>query len=28
MNFYGRFATEELTRWRGPELAIPETLRR
>ena len=28
INFYGRFATEELEAWRGPELAIPGLLRR
>jgi hypothetical protein len=28
LNFYGRFYTEELTRWRGPELDLPEYLRR
>ena len=28
VNFYGRFATEEIVPWRGPELAIPSLLRR
>ena len=28
MNFYGRFATEELDLWRGRELDIPGYLRR
>ena len=28
MNHYGRFSTEELTRWRGPELEVPGALRR
>ncbi len=28
INFYGRFATEELDLWRGPELDIPDVLRR
>jgi hypothetical protein len=28
LNFYGRYSTEELTRWRGPELDIPGFLRR
>ncbi len=28
MNHYGRFSTEELTRWRGPELDVPGALRR
>jgi hypothetical protein len=28
MNFYGRFATEELDAWRGAELNIPSFLRR
>ena len=28
INFYGRFATEELDLWRGPELEIPDVLRR
>jgi hypothetical protein len=28
INLYGRFATEELDAWRGPELAIPDLLRR
>lgn len=28
MNFYGRLYTEELSRWRGPELALPGYLRR
>ncbi len=28
INFYGRFSTEELGRWRGPELPIPGALRR
>ena len=27
-NYYGRFATEELDLWRGPEPDIPELLRR
>ena len=28
INMYGRFATEELDAWRGPELEIPDLLRR
>lgn len=28
MNRYGHFSTEELTRWRGPELDLPGYLRR
>lgn len=28
VNFYGRFVTEELEAWRGPELDIPNVLRR
>jgi hypothetical protein len=28
INYYGRFATEELDLWRGPEPAIPGYLRR
>ena len=28
MNFFGRYATEELSRWRGPELPLPDHLRR
>jgi hypothetical protein len=28
MNFFGRYATEELVPWRGPELPMPEHLRR
>jgi len=28
MNFYGRLYTEELSRWRGPELKLPGYLRR
>jgi hypothetical protein len=28
LNFYGRYSTEELTRWRGPELDLPGFLRR
>ena len=28
MNYYGRFATEELALWRGPEPDIPGYLRR
>jgi hypothetical protein len=28
MNYYGRFATEELDLWRGPEPDIPGVLRR
>ena len=28
VNFYGRFATEEIIPWRGPELRIPSVLRR
>ena len=27
-NYYGRFATEELDLWRGPEPDIPDVLRR
>lgn len=28
VNIYGRFATEEVIPWRGPELRIPSLLRR
>jgi hypothetical protein len=28
MNRYGRFSTEELSAWRGPELDVPAYLRR
>jgi hypothetical protein len=28
VNVYGRFATEEVVPWRGPELGIPSLLRR
>jgi hypothetical protein len=28
INFFGRFVTEELDLWRGPELDIPDVLRR
>lgn len=28
VNFYGRFATEEIVRWRGPEPSIPDLLKR
>jgi hypothetical protein len=28
MNYYGRFATEELDLWRGPEPDVPDRLRR
>jgi hypothetical protein len=28
MNFYGRLYTEEMSRWRGPELELPGYLRR
>lgn len=28
VNYYGRFATEELERWRGPEPDIPSLMRR
>ncbi len=28
MNFFGRLSTEELSRWRGPELAAPDYMRR
>jgi hypothetical protein len=28
INYYGRFATEEIDRWRGPEPKIPGLLRR
>jgi hypothetical protein len=28
LNFYGRVATEEITRWRGDELPLPGWLRR
>ena len=28
MNFFGRFATEDIARWRGRELPIPRYLRR
>ena len=28
VNYYGRFATEELVRWRGPEPAVAALLKR
>jgi hypothetical protein len=28
INYYGRFATEEIERWRGPEPNVPGVLRR
>jgi hypothetical protein len=28
MNYYGRFATEEIERWRGPEPAVQSLLKR
>ena len=28
INHYGRFATEELARWRGPEPDVPDVMRR
>ena len=28
INYYGRFATEEVQRWTGPEPEIPDLLRR
>ncbi len=28
MNFFGRLSTEELARWRGPELDVPDYMRR
>jgi hypothetical protein len=28
MNFFGRLSTEELVRWRGPELDLPGYMRR
>jgi hypothetical protein len=28
MNFFGRFSTEEVVRWRGPELELPGYMRR
>ncbi len=28
INHYGRFATEEIERWRGPEPEIPDVMRR
>ncbi len=28
INFYGRFATEEIERWRGPEPAVQNLLKR
>ena len=28
VNYYGRFATEEIVRWRGPEPSIPDVLKR
>ena len=28
INYYGRFATEEVERWRGPEPKVPGLLRR
>jgi hypothetical protein len=28
VNFFGRFATEDIVPWRGPELPLPNWLRR
>jgi hypothetical protein len=28
VNYFGRFATEEIARWRGPEPQLPDYLRR
>jgi hypothetical protein len=28
INYFGRLSTEEFTRWQGPELALPDYLRR
>ena len=28
LNFYGRLQTEEISRWRGPELVLPPFLPR
>ena len=28
LNYFGRFSTEEISRWRGPELDIPDYMRR
>ena len=28
MNYFGRVSTEELSRWRGPELDVPDYMRR
>ena len=28
INYFGRFATEEIARWRGPEPSLPDYLRR
>jgi hypothetical protein len=28
LNFFGRYSTEEFSRWRGPELPLPDYLRR
>jgi hypothetical protein len=28
INYYGRFATEEIERWHGPEPAVPDVMRR
>jgi len=28
INYFGRLSTEEFTRWRGPELPLPDYLRR
>lgn len=28
MNYFGRVSTEELARWRGPELDVPDYMRR
>ena len=28
LNYYGRFATEEIDRWSGPEPAVPDLLKR
>lgn len=28
MNYYGRFSTEEISLWRGPEPKVPDFLRR
>ena len=28
INYYGRFATEQIERWHGPDPAVPDMLKR